>query len=69
MARDGLKGFAIAGQDRIYHWGQARIEGNAVVVTHPDISRPAAVRYGWARNPVTSLYNKDGLPASPFRTE
>ena len=64
-----LKGFAIAGEDRKFVWGNARIDGDKVVVTHPDIARPAAVRFGWADYPVVNLWNKDGLPASPFRTD
>ena len=69
-ARDGeLKGFAIAGEDRKFVWGKARVDGDKVIVSHPDISRPVAVRYGWADYPVVNLWNKNGLPASPFRTD
>jgi sialate O-acetylesterase len=69
-ARGGeLKGFAICGEDRKWAWGKARIEGDTVVVTNPEISNPIAVRYGWADFPVVNLYNKEGLPASPFRTD
>src|ERR1041385_2144463 len=63
-----VKGFAIAGDDRRFVWADARIEGDAVVVSSPKISKPAAVRYGWADNPIVNLYNQAGLPASPFRT-
>lgn len=64
-----LTGFAICGPDRKFVWGKATIVGNTVVVTHPDIEKPVAVRYGWADYPVVNLWNKDGLPASPFRTD
>jgi len=64
-----LKGFVIAGPDKIFHWAQARIDGNTVLVSAPEEPEPAAVRYGWANNPPCNLYNKAGLPASPFRTD
>jgi sialate O-acetylesterase len=64
-----LKGFAIAGPDRRFVWANARIEGNTVLVSHPDISNPVAVRYAWADNPSANLTNKAGLPASPFRSD
>lgn len=69
-ARGGeLKGFAIAGQDRKFHWATASIEGNSVIVSSPEVSAPVAVRYAWAGSPECNLYNKEGLPASPFRTD
>lgn len=69
-ARDGeLKGFAIAGDDKKFVWAQAEIQGNQVVVSSPKITEPVAVRYGWADYPVVNLWNKNGLPASPFRTD
>jgi sialate O-acetylesterase len=70
-ARGGeLKGFAICGEDRKWVWAQARIqEDNTILVTSPDVARPVAVRYGWADCPVVNLWNKNGLPASPFRTD
>ncbi len=64
-----LKGFAIAGADRKFVWADATIEGNTVVVSSDKVSEPAAVRYAWADNPVCNLYNKEELPASPFRTD
>ena len=64
-----LQGFSICGEDRKFVWGEARIENNRVVVQHPDVAKPVAVRYGWADYPVVNLWNKDGLPASPFRTD
>jgi sialate O-acetylesterase len=67
--QEGLPGFAIAGADRKFVWGRARIEGDTVVVSHPDVPEPVAVRYAWADNPPASLANRAGLPASPFRTD
>jgi sialate O-acetylesterase len=69
-ARGGSpEGFAIAGKDRKFVWADARIEGATIVVSHPQIPNPLAVRYAWADNPSCNLYNKEGLPASPFRTD
>lgn len=69
-ARGGaLKGFAICGPDKKFVWANAEIVGNTVVVSSPNVKEPVAVRYGWADFPVVNLWNKDGLPASPFRTD
>jgi sialate O-acetylesterase len=69
-ARGGrLRGFALAGEDGKFMWANAEIDGNHVVVTSPLVSRPAAVRYGWADYPIVNLFNREGLPASPFRTD
>jgi sialate O-acetylesterase len=64
-----LRGFAVAGEDRHFVWAQARIDGQAVVVSSPEVEKPVAVRYGWADNPDCNLVNGAGLPASPFRTD
>jgi sialate O-acetylesterase len=64
-----LTGFSICGEDRKFVWATARISGNEVVVGHPDIVKPVAVRYAWAENPECNLVNGEGLPASPFRTD
>jgi sialate O-acetylesterase len=64
-----LKGFAIAGADRQFVWADARIDGDTVAVNSDKVAEPVAVRYAWADNPVCNLYNKEGLPASPFRTD
>lgn len=65
-----VRGFAIAGEDKAWKWAQARIEGQELVLFHPDIPRPVAARYAFASNPDrANLYNKAGLPASPFRTD
>jgi sialate O-acetylesterase len=68
-AKGELKGFAIAGADGKWVWADAKIDGKTVVCTSPQVPNPAAVRYGWADNPIISLYNKRNLPASPFRTD
>jgi len=64
-----LEGFAIAGADKKFVWAEAVIEGNAIVVSSDSVTAPVAVRYAWADNPASNLYNKDGLPAVPFRTD
>ncbi len=65
-----LKGFTIAGADRKFYWAKARIEGNKVVVSSENVPWPVAVRYAWATNPdEANLYNAEGLPAVPFRTD
>ena len=62
--------FAIAGADKKFVWAKAKIEGDKVVVWNDEVSSPMYVRYAWADNPVNpNLYNKEGLPASPFRTD
>jgi len=64
-----LKGFAIAGADKKWHWASAAIAGETVVVSHPSIAKPSAVRYAWGDNPTCNLFNAAGLPAAPFRTD
>jgi sialate O-acetylesterase len=69
-ARGGrLRGFAICGADRKFVWANAEIENGKVAVSSPQIEKPVAVRYGWADYPVVNLFNREGLPASPFRTD
>jgi sialate O-acetylesterase len=63
------RGFAIAGADHKFHWAEARLDGNSVIVWSNDVPQPVAVRYGWADNPDCNLYNKADLPASPFRSD
>jgi len=64
-----LRGFAICGEDGRFLWAEAAIDGDQVIVSHPLISEPVAVRYGWADYPIVNLFNREGLPASPFRTD
>lgn len=72
MTNDGEPpaSFAIAGADKKFVWASAKIEGDKIVVWNDTISEPKYVRYAWADNPLDpNLYNKEGLPASPFRTD
>jgi len=64
-----LTGFSIAGEDKTFVWADAKIDGNSVVVWSEKVAKPAAVRYAWADYPECNLYSKEGLPASPFRTD
>jgi sialate O-acetylesterase len=80
-----LEGFAICGADKKWVWAEAKIDPSTrsagsphassgqvedtVLVWSGKITSPVAVRYGWADNPTCNLYNKAGLPASPFRTD
>jgi sialate O-acetylesterase len=64
-----LVGFAIAGADRKFHWAEATIDGTSVIVSSREVPSPVAVRYAWGDSPSCNLFNKDGLPASPFRTD
>lgn len=64
-----LEGFAIAGEDRKWHWAEAKVVKSTVVLRSKEVPKPVAVRYAWANNPLGNLYNKAGLPAVPFRTD
>jgi sialate O-acetylesterase len=64
-----LEEFSVAGEDHKWHWADARIEGDAVVVSSPEVPNPQEVRYAWQSNPAATLYNGAGLPAVPFRTD
>jgi sialate O-acetylesterase len=64
-----LQGFTIAGADKVFVPAHAVIEGDTLVVSAAGVKQPVAVRYAWANVPVGNLYNKAGLPASPFRTD
>ncbi len=59
----------VAGPDHVWHWADATIDGDSVVVSSPDVPHPLAVRYAWGANPVCNLFNSEGLPAWPFRTD
>ena len=72
VSADGneLEEFSIAGNDRKFVWANAVVENNKLIVWNDNISNPIAVRYAWADNPSkANLYNQNGLPASPFRTD
>ncbi len=65
-----LQRFALAGEDGKWHWAEAAIEGETVVVRSGEVARPVAVRYAGGFNPAgCNLYNREGLPASPFRSD
>lgn len=66
---DKLKGFLIAAENEEFQPADAFIEGDDVIVSHPEIQSPADVRYAWATDPEANLTNSEGLPASPFRTD
>jgi sialate O-acetylesterase len=68
--REDLNQFAIAGADKKFVWAHAKIEGDKVIVWMDNVANPLYVRYAWSDNPDgANLFNKEGLPASPFRTD
>jgi len=70
VADGKLARFSIAGADKKWVWADAVIDGDTVVVNSADVARPAAVRYAYTMNPIgANLYNQEGIPASPFRTD
>jgi sialate O-acetylesterase len=70
LAKDGdLRGFTVAGADGSFVPAKAVIDGDKVAVASPEVTTPVAVRYGWANTPDVNLFNKEGLPATPFRTD
>jgi sialate O-acetylesterase len=66
---DQIEGFAVAGADSVFHWATAKIDKNKIRLFSDQVSNPVHVRYAWADNPLVSLYNKEGLPVVPFRTD
>ncbi len=66
---DKLDGFAVAGADQKWHWADAVIKDDKVVVSSDKVAQPVAVRYAFSKNPHGNLYNREGLPTSPFRTD
>jgi sialate O-acetylesterase len=64
-----LQGFTISGADRKFHRAAARIDGDSVLISSPEVEAPVAVRYAWADSPECNLFNREDLPASPFRTD
>jgi len=70
ISKDGeLKGFTVAGEDKNFVPAQAKIQGPTIVVSAEGVTNPKAVRYGWENVPDVNLFNQEGLPASPFRTD
>ena len=66
---DKLEEFSVCGEDRKWHWADARIEGDSVVVSSSEVPNPVAARYAWQANPKATLFNGAGLPAIPFSTD
>ncbi len=66
---DRLVGFAIRGSSGPWVEAEARVEGDQIVLSHPSVPEPADAAYGWAASPIVNFYNKEGLPAAPFRTD
>ena len=64
-----MEGFAIRGTDGVWQWAHAEIDGDTVLVSHPAIPNPAAVRYDWGCTVFGNLTNSSALPAAPFTTE
>lgn len=70
IAKDGeLKGFTIAGMNKHFVPAKAEILGSDIIVSAESVTEPKAVRYGWANVPDVNLFNREGLPAPPFRTD
>jgi sialate O-acetylesterase len=66
---DRLEEFSVAGKNHQWHWAEAKLDGDSVIVSSPEVSEPEAVRYAWQANPAATLFNGAGLPAVPFRTD
>ena len=64
-----LKGFTIAGPDRVFYPAEAMVQNGKIIVFSPEVSIPLAARYGWADNPDCNLYGENVLPVAPFRTD
>lgn len=64
-----LKGFTIAGPDRVFYPAEAMVQNGKIIVFSPEVSIPLAARYGWVDNPDCNLYGENGLPVAPFRTD
>ncbi len=64
-----ITGFSIAGSDSVFHWAEARINGDHIIVSSDMVENPVAVRYAWEDNPDAFMYNINGLPMVPFRTD
>jgi sialate O-acetylesterase len=69
LAGTPVHGFAICGEDRCWHWAHAEIGGDTVTAWSDEVEKPVAVRYAWADNPTCNVFNGEGLPLMPFRTD
>jgi len=66
---DKLAEFAVCGDDRKWHWAEAKLDGDSVIVSSEEVPEPKFARYAWQSNPKATLFNGAGLPAVPFRTD
>ena len=64
-----INGFAIAGSNKKFVWAKAYLDGNDIIVYNTTIKEPVAIRYNWGNSPDGNLFNKEELPAPPFRTD
>jgi sialate O-acetylesterase len=64
-----VQSLEIAGADRTFYPATARIEGDTLLVSAPEVAEPVAVRYAWTNAPIANLYDGTGLPAAPFRSD
>ena len=62
-------GFMICGDDKVFHHAEAQVSGNDIILSCDEVTAPIAARYAFANNPYVTLFNTEGLPASPFRTD
>ena len=69
LADTPVHGFAICGEDRVWHWAHAEIDGDTITISSGGVEKPVAVRYAWADNPTCNVFGGDGLPLMPFRTD
>jgi hypothetical protein len=67
--RGGENNFIIAGKDSVFKKAVVKVIGKQLIVSNPEIARPVAVRYAWSNTDEATLFNKEGLPASSFRTD
>jgi sialate O-acetylesterase len=66
---DKLEEFSVAGADHQWHWADAKLDGDTIIVSSPMVPDPKAARYAWQSNPAATLFNGAGFPATPFRTD
>jgi len=66
---DKVKGFAVAGKNKVYYWADAKVSGDTVTVSSDKVPEPESIRFGWSNNPEINLFGKNGMPVMPFRLE
>jgi len=69
LREQAYSGFELAEEDGAFHWAEAKVKGEAIILKSDSVKSPKYVRYAWANSPYATLFNKEGLPASPFRTD